>query len=279
MSILSNETILNMANSNEKLLGDDFLQGNIQGCSYDLRIGTIFKSTKKKLSFSKKKQFLTYTDIENSKTVVELIPSEIVVMLTLEVVNIPQGVCATVFPINKHSSKGLLILNSGHIDPGYRGPISICAINLSNESIRLNLKENIFTIIFHKLDKDSTIPYVSTYDNRSDYEIKFYKEKASKLSTSIFDLLSLNKSEPFLRKVINSVLNDKFAKYIAIFVSAVAVVGTALKVYEMVSDDKKDSKIIADDKAKISNDSIRHLNDSLKIKTLEDSLKKQQPPK
>jgi len=214
--------------SNEKsLLGDDFNIDNIQGCSYDLRIGTIFYSTIKN-GIEEDAEVISIA--RNNDKIIRILPSEIVTMLTYEVVNLPDDICATVFPINKQSSKGLLILNSGHIDPGYKGPISICAINLSRETINLSLKENIFTIVFEYLT-NKTFPYkFNTYNSRIEYENYFFKNKASKLSKGIFDLITLNKYIPHLRNQIKIVLNERRANMfkwgLAIIVGTATIIGT-----------------------------------------------------
>lgn len=204
MAILTEKEIEQYAKDPSiKLIGDNYLHDNIQGASYDLRIGTVYKD-EKIINDSKKKEVL------------KLNPSEIVTILTLEEVNIPTNICATVFPINSKSSAGLLILNPGHIDPGFSGPISICAINLSKETKYLSIGEDIFTIIFEEL-----IATTSGYDNnfkgsRSDYEKKFLKERSSKLSPSFFDLLRLHKFEDHLTGLIGNVLNKKIAFWVPI---------------------------------------------------------------
>ena len=146
-------------------------------------------------------------------------------MLTLEEIRMPCDLCGTVFPINKHSSTGLLILNPGHIDPGYIGALSICAINLSNEVITLDLGEDIFTIVFNKLSgKTNGYEQKNVCGNRIDYEYKYYCENASKLSPSIFDSLTMNQNVPVLRGLIKSELWDLVKNALA----SLAVIATIL---------------------------------------------------
>jgi deoxycytidine triphosphate deaminase len=75
-------------------------KNQIQACSYDLRIGTIFR------------------DGNKSQDSVTVEPGEIISLLTEEELKIPNNMMATVFAINGKSSEGLLVLNPGHIDPG-----------------------------------------------------------------------------------------------------------------------------------------------------------------
>lgn len=124
---------------NQGQLLKEYEISHLQGASYDLRIGTIFQGGK----------IISFTDEKEANTIVTLQPSEIVTMLTKESVELPLNIHATVFAINKNSSSGLLILNPGHIDPGFKGPITICAINLSKDQMVLAVDRKIFTIIFH----------------------------------------------------------------------------------------------------------------------------------
>ena len=210
MSIINKNKILQLAKENE-LLGSDYSEKNIKGSSYDLRIGTIF------ITKDNEKNEKIISVERNNNRIVEILPSEIVTMLTLEHINMPDSICGTVFPINSLSSKGFSILNPGHIDPGFSGPISVCAINLSNEIIRLSLKDDIFTIIFDTLEEPTNIYTQNNSGKRYDIENEFYKNRASKLSPSIFDLITINKYIPYLREQVEYVIKVKINKAIKIF--------------------------------------------------------------
>ena len=176
---------------------NDFEPKNIKSASYDLRIGTIFKD-----------EVIYSLDNTPLPTHIDISPSEIVTILTLESVKIPLDCVGTVFAINRMSSNGFLILNPGHIDPGYEGPLTICAINLSNKSVSLFLSKSIFTLVISSLDNKLKEGYKSNYDSskRKEFEIDKYENSFSKLSNSFFDLIYNHKELP---EVINKVLNDK----------------------------------------------------------------------
>lgn len=209
MAVINKNKILNLAKTNN-LLGSDYIEKNIKGCSYDLRIGTIFIQKKEEVD-------RIISIARNNDRIIEILPSEIVTMLTLESMNLPNNICGTVFPINSHSSKGLLILNPGHIDPGFSGPISICAINLSNEIIKLSLKDEIFTVIFDTLEEATCSYSKNSSAARIDYENEFFKKRASKLSPSIFDLITINEYVPHLREQITDVIKEKTNNFLKIF--------------------------------------------------------------
>jgi deoxycytidine triphosphate deaminase len=113
-------------------------QGRIRGCSYDCGVGDIFFGGK---VFKK-------TSGEQGVTVP---PGGIVALFTREILDLPDDIAGTAFPINAMSSKGLLVLNPGHIDPGFRGHLSIKALNLRKSEMLLRFDEPIFTVIFERL--------------------------------------------------------------------------------------------------------------------------------
>jgi deoxycytidine triphosphate deaminase len=116
----------------------------IQACSYDLRVGTIFSSGEVLKS-------------NEAKSILK--PGGILSVFTLEEIDLPHNICATVFPINKQSSRGLLVLNPGHIDPGFQGSLTVKLLNISRESIIVKRSEPIFTIVFSRLDQPTSKPY------------------------------------------------------------------------------------------------------------------------
>jgi len=191
MSVLNIVKLKDLA-SNNNLLGGDYVDANFQPSSYDLRIGTIYKNDR----------IISKNQPQFEKSYVIIKPSEIINFLTLEEVEIPQNLCGTVFALNSLSSSGLLILNPGHIDPGFKGPISVCAINLSKEVIKLSLEESIFTLIIETLD--DKVPEEFTYKNKSFIDRKTREDyqdqhRFSKMSDSVFDLvLGYDKANKFL---------------------------------------------------------------------------------
>jgi len=201
------------------LFGNNFEPNNLQSTSYDLRIGSIFLKGK----------IYSHDFNIDEKTTIDVNPSEIVTLLTLEEVNMPKYLTGTVFAINSLSSTGFLILNPGHIDPGYKGPISICAINLSSQIQPLYLKMKIFTIIFDKLESNAEGYKNLPEKTRKEFEISFLKDRASKLSSSFIDLITLNQHIPNFKDQIEKVIKEKMNKTLEwslkIIGSIVAILG------------------------------------------------------
>ncbi|MEO9805492.1 MAG: hypothetical protein ABJF04_19690 [Reichenbachiella sp.] len=213
MAILNKHQLVKLAQSSE-LLGNDYDENNFQPSSYDLRIGALYKD--KKIwsdSYPHKKKYN-----------VTVKPGEIVNMLTLEDVKIPNDCCGTVFAINRMSSRGFLILNPGHIDPGFHGPLSICAINLSNKNEILDLRQSVFTLILKRLEEELSEEdaYQSSFvrTERKEYEKNYLNSSYSNLSSSIFDLV-VN-----YRKAISWLLFrviENLGKWIAVFAGIAAI--------------------------------------------------------
>ncbi|WP_321826046.1 dCTP deaminase domain-containing protein [Maribacter dokdonensis] len=202
MSTIGRKELTKLITTNQLL--NEYDLKNIKSASYDLRIGTIYKDGK-----------IHSKDNVIANGCIKIKPSEIVTLLTLEVVNIPNDCVGTVFALNSMSSSGFLILNPGHIDPGFKGPISICAINLSQNDINLYHEQSIFTLILNKLDKKLSAEDVyrkNTYvdSERGDFERRLFSKKFSNLSNSFFDLVVKHEKGISLFK---SLIQDNIKKY------------------------------------------------------------------
>ena len=244
--LLKNEIIFLSKDQNIRLLGDSFNEKNVESCSYDLRVGSVFKDK-------------SITSLEFNEAgkplIVEIKPSEIVTILTLEEVKLPNNIIATVFPINGLSSKGFLILNPGHIDPGYQGPISICAINMSTETVYLQIGETkIFTILFDKLDADAEEYKKNKLQARKLTEQDFHVNKASKLSSSFFDLIKVNEYKEHLEKVLIEIILNRILKVLGVIALIIGLVFSGIKIYETVVT-WNERKVIKENKG--LNDSIQ----------------------
>jgi deoxycytidine triphosphate deaminase len=156
---------------------------NVQACSYDMTIGTIFIDKEK----------LTPTD----KKSVTLSPGAIVSVFTKEELDLPQDIAATAFAINAMSSEGLLVLNPGHIDPGFKGPLTVRAINLRATSKAITFGTRIFTVIFDRLPAATAHPY-SQNKTREEREIDFHAKDVEQNPESLFKLVTLGKDKPLM---------------------------------------------------------------------------------
>lgn len=189
-------------------------------------------------------------------------------MLSLEVVKIPKSLIGTVFAINGMSSQGLLILNPGHIDPGFIGPISICAINLSKESFKLSLGQSIFTLVLNELSSEleESELYKPTYlkTTRKEYEKLRDKNSFSKLSNSFFDLIVGYKEAKVLliKKLYKNFITD-IKRIISFIVTAGAILGAIYLVIPKSVLFKNQSNQEESQKVILKKDSIINVKDSI----------------
>jgi deoxycytidine triphosphate deaminase len=158
----------------------------IEACSYDLRAGTIFQRGK---------------IIKGADDYVVLEPGDIISLFTLEELSLPADMTATVFPINSMSSQGLLVLNPGHIDPGFSGPLTVRAINLRSTPQTIDIKNPIFTVIFERLPKPVTKPYNERHTlitDRDKLERAFKSTDLQQNPLSMGRLVMLGKDRPLM---------------------------------------------------------------------------------
>lgn len=104
------------------------LRSPIQPGSIDLRVGLIYVPGKSAGQLGGE---------DNPATSYEIGPSESVIVSTYERIEMPPSLGGIVFPPSALSSKGVLVANIGHIDPGYSGPLRFTVINMGAQPISL----------------------------------------------------------------------------------------------------------------------------------------------
>lgn len=156
-----------------------------RGCSYDLTVGTIFWD----------EQIFRPGE---AKTVC-VPPGGVVGIFTAEEISLPDDVCATAFAINAMSSRGFLVLNPGHIDPGFKGPLTIKALNIRKTAIAIHQTDPIFTVVFQRLPK-ATVPFQRN-KSRAERESEFDATTVETSPRSISDIVAADAKGPFPSRV------------------------------------------------------------------------------
>jgi dCTP deaminase len=114
----------------------------IQAASVDLRIGRIhIPGTKEGETGSSTRP----------RTRFELGRGQTAVVMTWERCNLPADIGAIGFPPAGVSSKGILMTNPGHVDPGYKGNLSFTVINMGREAYELKKGDLIVTLMLFAL--------------------------------------------------------------------------------------------------------------------------------
>jgi len=146
VSILRHEDIEQELNHGRLI--NQHTAASIQPSSYDLRVGTVFRDGQ-----------IIKQDHQRAGEQFVIQPGEIVSLLTMEELHLPDDMIAIAFPMNKWSSEGLLVLNPGYVDPGFKGPLSVKIVNLRKTRISISRGQAIFTVSFFRIGGSTTHPY------------------------------------------------------------------------------------------------------------------------
>lgn len=214
--IITKQDLEDLIFTHNKLLYEASKQ-NLQACSYDLRIGTIFRENE--------------IQKPDEQKIIDIKPGEILNLFTMEEIDLPSNIAAVVYPINSQSSRGLLVLNPGHIDPGYTGPITIKAVNLNRVPLPINRGMEIFTIIFHVLPKATTSPYQEKV-NRNDQEKKYLKELITQDTNNISQIISMQSGAPFpTEEEVKSMIRTHWLSWITFGLAFIAAITGVISVF------------------------------------------------
>jgi deoxycytidine triphosphate deaminase len=118
----------------------------VQPCSIDLSVGNIYVP-------GAESGELGSEGMPRDGLVLD--PGKTAVIETQEQCHLPDKIGAIGFPPNSVSSKGILMTNPGHVDPGYDGSMSFTVINMGQEPFTLLRGRKIVTLLFFELGKAS----------------------------------------------------------------------------------------------------------------------------
>jgi deoxycytidine triphosphate deaminase len=204
MGVLTKDLIIERLNKNELLINARRTptgEYDVEHSSYDLSAGiAVIKHDGIKI-FSKRTKKYKYIPDSFQKNTVTLKPGQMMFVVTHEEINMPSDLCGTVYSRNSLAQKGILALNAGHVDPGFRGPITIKLISLRNSNYTFQLGEAIFTLVFTKLE--SAIPDLVGQTIMVDDTVKRVLAATDlSLDNALYDLALLN----------NFIKKDEFGK-------------------------------------------------------------------
>jgi len=134
---------------------DPFSEEQIQGATYDLRVGEQGATTStKKVVNIRETGFLS------------LQAGDFAVVTTLEVLRLSRQHVGRFGLRSKFARKGLIATTGPQIDPGYHGRLIIGVINLSPRPITLSHGDDFLSVEFHHLEQPSTKPYSGPYQDK-----------------------------------------------------------------------------------------------------------------
>lgn len=126
----------------------------IKSASYDLSVGEEYR-------FSSERRIKKLE--KGSK--IKIPPYTLCYILTEECLNLPNDVCAFIFPRNRLVREGVLMYPQPPIEPGSKGKLYVLLHNLSNESRYLERGEHLASLVFLKLSKEANNPYGESEDD------------------------------------------------------------------------------------------------------------------
>jgi deoxycytidine triphosphate deaminase len=213
IGVLNKQDIEDEINNGQLILNAS--RDQIQPCSYDMRIGTIFRDGK---------------IIKDSNAQIIVQPGEIISIFTLEELDLPKDIMATAFAINEQSSRGLLILNPGHVDPGFKGPLTVQALNLRKVPLALTQGGDIFTVIFQRLTHSTTSPYGENIPR--DKREREYNERNVELAPrSLSQLVVLGQDSPFpTRQEVKEIVLSHWMSWLTLILTFIAALTGILAV-------------------------------------------------
>jgi deoxycytidine triphosphate deaminase len=185
----------------------------LQGASYDMSVGKIFSEGK----------------VLSADQAVIVPPGGLVSIFTAEELVLPANISATAFAINRMSSKGLLVLNPGHVDPGFEGPLTVKALNVRKVDTVIHAGEPIFTIVFEQLAK-ATDPYRHN-SSRADRERAFNTQNVENSPRTLADLILLDPNAPYPdKREVREMIREHWMSRLSFWFSTVAAVASVVAV-------------------------------------------------
>ncbi|MFI5160727.1 MAG: dCTP deaminase domain-containing protein [Sphingobacteriales bacterium] len=124
---------------------------NYENASYNLRIGAIINSQGKSVN--------DYV----------LPPHGMIMVVSKESFALPDNIVGYTTVKNRLSISGVLAINIGIVDSGYKGPISSVLINFGKESFDVNLNETFMRMTFHKFTQPTTLRALSARNQYTDF--------------------------------------------------------------------------------------------------------------
>lgn len=166
---------------------DPFESNQVQGATYDLRVG------KQGATTSSKK----IVNIEEDGYLL-LKPGDFAIIVVLEKLRLSPQYVGRFGLRSKYARKGIIATTGPQIDPGYDGRLILGLTNLTPRAVSLPYKDDLVSVEFHRLEKPSTKPYSGPYQNK--YELgpedieSIVEAEAMTLSEVLTTLTSLSKN-------------------------------------------------------------------------------------
>lgn len=144
----------------------DFDENNIQSASIDLRLSEYYRTQRvdqlmEPVSLSTDPDLIWTKPIKFNSLIVR--PFDLVLLSSVEYVDIPLDMSATIYSRSSSGRIGFEHLHSGFGDPGFKGTWTFEFINLLKRPIIVRPGDKLVQMVVTKLDETTVKPYKGKY--------------------------------------------------------------------------------------------------------------------
>lgn len=149
MAFLSTESLKKLLLDNKIIVDDHnmniYSESKVEQAAYALCLGSEVYRTDNE---ERKVEYL-----DNTNKTVEINPGQFALLMTKEIICVPQNLLALISIKAKHKLKGLVNVSGFHVDPGFKGKLLFSVYNAGPSTITLETDKPYFLIWFANLDK------------------------------------------------------------------------------------------------------------------------------
>jgi deoxycytidine triphosphate deaminase len=166
---------------------------NVSHCYYNMTIDKVFYP-------AEPYKPLTSEEGVNGSFVVK--PTDVVWIRMKEILNLGNDICAFLHQTNEFSRKGLSIQNLTSVSPGYVGPITFIAANLSGRPIEISWGDCVARVFFSQLGQPTSRPRQRATDDELHSYDRAISQELYHRENSFLDIEALRE------KLSNSMLEE-----------------------------------------------------------------------
>lgn len=129
--------------------GSAFDHQKIQSSSVDLTAGRIYvPETIKKIN-----EVQDFSDLAIHQC--NIGAGETIIIELSEEIQLSKDIGCILLPPNSLTKNGIIMTNPGHIDPGYSGKLTVCLINMGRDTVTMEQRSVVATLLLFKLSSSS----------------------------------------------------------------------------------------------------------------------------
>jgi deoxycytidine triphosphate deaminase len=158
-------------------------------------------------------------------------PHGIILLFSRESIDVPAGICGFAMPKTRLCEEGILVLNTGILDPNYRGHISGTAINFRKTPYRIRRGDSFLRLVFEPTSTLEQTRYNAPRPLLPNAMLNYRNDKMVKAQQYGNSFLNL---KPLIRTLAEQVTGDLLTRdrrFLGFLIGAAALFFTALQVF------------------------------------------------